>query len=243
MTNQTNKGQIPILTMRNNCLQLKLLIHNKSGWIWILHLKQFWVRVAWRASKANKKNRAKMLRMLDNNIVKIITRKIISRNLTMHHQLITSCLKQEIITERYIPYIWDIHCISQIFRIKYCGNNQHTWCYVVVGHAATWLVLWIRNSHPEVRNTLCNLDVTKACGLDGIQAIVLRTCAPELSPLLTCLLRFSLESSQVAGLWKLANLQPVLIKGSRADPVNYRPISLTFIPAYLEVNDTHYCFH
>lgn len=111
-------------------------------------------------------------------------------------------------------------------------------------------MLDIRIHQKDVRRVLRNLDVNKASGPDGIPAIVLRTCAPELSPILTRLFRLSLEAGKVPKVWKLANVQPVPKKGSRADPANYRPISVTSILcktmervlntkllAYLETND------
>ena len=108
----------------------------------------------------------------------------------------------------------------------------------------------IRIRQKEVLKVLRNLDVSKASGPDGIPAIVLRNCAPELSPVLTSLFRLSLHMGAVPKGWKLANIQPVPKKGSRADPANYRPIAVTSILckvmervlihrllAYLERND------
>ncbi|CAG4933852.1 unnamed protein product [Colias eurytheme] len=107
----------------------------------------------------------------------------------------------------------------------------------------------IRIRQRDVLNVMRGLDVNKASGPDGIPAVVLRACAPELSPVLTRLFRLSLESGKVPKSWKLANVQPVPKKGSRADPTNYRPISITSILckimervlnyrllAYLEIN-------
>lgn len=45
----------------------------------------------------------------------------------------------------------------------------------------------IRIRQCEVSKTLHSLDVNKARGPDGIPGIVLKTCAPELVPILTCL--------------------------------------------------------
>ncbi|CAG4989213.1 unnamed protein product [Colias eurytheme] len=87
----------------------------------------------------------------------------------------------------------------------------------------------IRIKQKEVLNEMRNLDINKASGPDGIPAIVLKTCAPELSPILTRLFRLSLKIGMVPKAWKLANIQPVPKKGSRADPSNYRPISITSI--------------
>lgn len=108
----------------------------------------------------------------------------------------------------------------------------------------------IRIQQKEVLKTLRGLDVNKASGPDGISAVVLKTCAPELSPVLTRLFSLSLKTGVVPKSWKLANVQPVPKKGSRADPLNYRPISITSLLckcmervlnskllAYLENND------
>uniref|UniRef100_A0A2H1V1V5 SFRICE_013827 n=1 Tax=Spodoptera frugiperda TaxID=7108 RepID=A0A2H1V1V5_SPOFR len=67
----------------------------------------------------------------------------------------------------------------------------------------------IRIRQKEVYKTLRNLDVSKASGPDGIPAVVLKCCAPELSPILTRLFRLSLETGQVPVAWKLVNVQPV----------------------------------
>ncbi|XP_046976468.1 uncharacterized protein LOC124542576 [Vanessa cardui] len=108
----------------------------------------------------------------------------------------------------------------------------------------------IRIRQREVLKILRTLNVNKASGPDGIPAIVLRNCAPELSPVLTRLYRLSLKSAQVPKAWKIANVQPVPKKSSRTDPANYRPIAITCIlckglervlnnklQAYLEDND------
>lgn len=81
----------------------------------------------------------------------------------------------------------------------------------------------------EVLKCMLSLDVNKASGPDGIPAVVLKSCAPELSPILTRLYRLSLETGKVPSSWKVANVQPVPKKGSRSDPANYRPIAITSI--------------
>ncbi|XP_050550435.1 uncharacterized protein LOC126910797 [Spodoptera frugiperda] len=86
----------------------------------------------------------------------------------------------------------------------------------------------VRIRNKEVLRVLCRLDVNKASGPDGIPAIVLKACAPELSPVLTRLYRLSFRTGIVPKSWKLANVQPVPKKGV-ADPTNYRPISITSI--------------
>ncbi|XP_047543306.1 uncharacterized protein LOC125075642, partial [Vanessa atalanta] len=60
-----------------------------------------------------------------------------------------------------------------------------------------------------------------------IAPIVLRTCAPELAPVLTRLFRQSYAFSVVPNSWKTALVHPIPKKGNRSDPSNYRPIAIT----------------
>ncbi|XP_047543257.1 uncharacterized protein K02A2.6-like [Vanessa atalanta] len=57
--------------------------------------------------------------------------------------------------------------------------------------------------------------------------IVLRTCAPELAPVLTRLFRQSYAFGVVLKSWKTALVHPIPKKGNRSDPSNYRPIAIT----------------
>jgi len=50
-----------------------------------------------------------------------------------------------------------------------------------------------------------------------------------MAPLLTLIFRASLHQ-QLSTDWKTACFSPVLKKGSRKNPANYKPISLTSIP-------------
>lgn len=87
----------------------------------------------------------------------------------------------------------------------------------------------IRFRQRDVLRELRSLDVRKASGPDGVPAIVLKRCAPELSPVLTRLYRLSYATSCVPSAWREANVQPVPKKGDRSDPANYRPIAVTSV--------------
>ena len=78
----------------------------------------------------------------------------------------------------------------------------------------------------EVHKALLSPDVNKASEPDGIPAVVLRTCAPEQTPVLTRLFRLSYSSSTVPTTWKNALVHPVPKKGDKSIPSNYRPISI-----------------
>ena len=76
---------------------------------------------------------------------------------------------------------------------------------------------------------LLHLDTIKAVGPDGIPPIVLKSCAPELAPVLSKLFNKSLNSGSCPSSWKKADVFPVHKKGDRSITSNYRPISITSV--------------
>ena len=84
---------------------------------------------------------------------------------------------------------------------------------------------------PGVEKLLRNIDPSKATGpaADGIQAIILKETATEISAVLTHIFTQSISSGILPHDWKEANISPVLKKGDKTKPENYRPISLTSI--------------
>ena len=68
---------------------------------------------------------------------------------------------------------------------------------------------------------------SKATGPDGIPAIVLKMCSPELSPIVAKLFSMCLAVSVFPSSWKVASVVPVFKGGGeRSESTNYRPISL-----------------
>jgi hypothetical protein len=57
----------------------------------------------------------------------------------------------------------------------------------------------------------------------------LNEVAWEISPALTILFRKSMAEGSVPADWRRANVTPIFKKGSKSDPDNYRPVSLTSI--------------
>uniref|UniRef100_A0A493TN14 Reverse transcriptase domain-containing protein n=1 Tax=Anas platyrhynchos platyrhynchos TaxID=8840 RepID=A0A493TN14_ANAPP len=70
-------------------------------------------------------------------------------------------------------------------------------------------------------------------GPDGIHPRVLRELAEELAKPLSIIYQQSWLSGEVPADWRLANVTPIYKKGRRADPGNYRPVSLTSVPGKL----------
>ena len=86
-------------------------------------------------------------------------------------------------------------------------------------------------SEDEVFTILSLIDPSKARGPDYIPGRLFKEGAPWLSEPLVALFNQSLQSGQLASDWTCANVTPVYKKGSKRDPKNYRPLSLTSIVA------------
>ena len=80
-----------------------------------------------------------------------------------------------------------------------------------------------------IHKLLSNLNTRKAVGPDLISTRVLKEAASELAPVLAFIFNQSYKSAALPPDWLSANIVPIFKKGSRSDPANYRPVSLTSI--------------
>ena len=72
-----------------------------------------------------------------------------------------------------------------------------------------------------------DLQENKAPGPDGITPKILKLCADEIAPALTCIFNKSMRTGELPQDWLTANVSPIFKKGDRATASNYRPVSLT----------------
>ena len=79
----------------------------------------------------------------------------------------------------------------------------------------------------KARKTLLQLNTSISKGPDGIPAIILKICAPELAPDLNKLFQLSYSVSIFSSSWKLAHVFLIPNKGDKSDHSNYRPIANT----------------
>ena len=78
----------------------------------------------------------------------------------------------------------------------------------------------------KVFKIIKNFDETKASGIGDISGIFLKDGAKLLTTPRTQLCNLSISSGTFPDTYKKAKLKPLLKKGTRTDPKNYRPISL-----------------
>ncbi len=87
----------------------------------------------------------------------------------------------------------------------------------------------IKFEETSVLNKLLKLNPNKSPGPDNLHPRVLRELAHAIYRPLTAIFNTSIKSAVIPDEWKQANISAIFKKGSKKDPGNYRPISLTSI--------------
>ncbi|XP_065639529.1 uncharacterized protein LOC136072287 [Hydra vulgaris] len=81
-----------------------------------------------------------------------------------------------------------------------------------------------------VKSYLSKLDINKSSRYDEVNPYVLKACSESFSIPLSIIYQQSLTNSDIPNLWKMANVSPIFKNESKLQAINYRPVSLTFIP-------------
>lgn len=76
-----------------------------------------------------------------------------------------------------------------------------------------------------------NKKLSPAAGIDNTTSKILKNIKKLTSDTLALLFTQSLSSAYLPTDWKIGKIPPVFKSGSRASPLNYRPISLTSVPS------------
>lgn len=80
-----------------------------------------------------------------------------------------------------------------------------------------------------VAKLLKDINISKAVGPDALPNKALKLAADTIAPMLTTIFQQSIDTGNLPSDWKKANVTPLFKKGSRVDPSNYRPVSLTSV--------------
>ena len=81
----------------------------------------------------------------------------------------------------------------------------------------------------DVCRLLNGLDGGSSVGPDGLHPLLLKSCSHNLAYPLHKIFVASLRSGYLPQMWKVSEIFPIFKKGTRYDPLNYRPISLTSV--------------
>ena len=85
----------------------------------------------------------------------------------------------------------------------------------------------VQFDHMNFRECIDQLSNGASPGQDGIPACMLKGAKIPISHLLNNIFKSSYESGDIPAILKLAHVIPIHKGGSRSEPVNFRPISLT----------------
>ena len=86
---------------------------------------------------------------------------------------------------------------------------------------------FLRIRERDVLKILKQLDVTSATGPDGLPALILKQCGPELALPITLLSRLCLSEGNWPSCWRRHWIHPLHKKNAKSDPRNYRGVHLT----------------
>ena len=81
----------------------------------------------------------------------------------------------------------------------------------------------------EVLKKLKSLKISSAVGQDNIYPCILKETQLEIAGPLKHMFKLSINEGTLPRDWKDGNITPIFKKGSRTNPANYRPISLTSV--------------
>ena len=118
----------------------------------------------------------------------------------------------------------------------YCNNTVNSFSSVfnqnppdnVLNHQTCSSFIPDLSITPDITfKALSSLDPNASMGEDPLHPRLLKLLAGELSFPLTIIFNASLRSGQLPALWLSSIIIPIFKKGSKFDPLNYRPISLT----------------
>ena len=114
------------------------------------------------------------------------------------------------------------HVTSMWKENKNCENDT-----IEISHDSVNYLSEVPITKFEVFEASSSLKLNKAPGPDNLHAQVLMHCAESLTKPLFLLFTQSLNTSVLPSDWRRVHITPIFKKGSKVNPDNYRPVSLT----------------
>ena len=85
----------------------------------------------------------------------------------------------------------------------------------------------LQTVHPDVVDKIiANMKGSKSCGLDDIDASIIKLARVDLVPAITHIVNLSIIQKSFPVAWKSAKIIPLHKKNDMTDPKNYRPVAL-----------------
>ena len=109
---------------------------------------------------------------------------------------------------------------------KLCGNYKGKLMPKLWNPRVTENFMLQKVSTNFVWKELTKLKLTKATGLDGLTARLLRDSAPVIAKPIMYLVNLTISTRVIPSEWKEARVTPIFKSGERNNENNYRPISV-----------------
>ena len=128
-------------------------------------------------------------------------------------------------TDAGMATLLNIHFVS-VFTEEDTGEIPN----VLIKYEGAMPLRRITVTEEIVKKKIQKLNPNKSPGPDGLHPRVIKELEDEISPHLSGIYILSLSQRKSVKDWKLQNIAPIFKKGSKNEPGNYRPISLTSVP-------------
>lgn len=115
---------------------------------------------------------------------------------------------------------------AKSFKENFCNQNGNTF-FLADNTRISQALTDISVTEPEVANYLNQLKDDGAIGPDGFSPYFIKKSVNSLTPIVTNILKRSLQEGSIPEPWKLAHIIPIYKSGDRKMPENYRPVSIT----------------
>ena len=120
--------------------------------------------------------------------------------------------------------------MNRYFTVVYTVEDLQNIPHVPLVYTGTSPLRKINITVDRVREKIRKLNANKSPGPDGIYPREIKEAEKELAPHFCEIYCTSLAQKKAVTDWKLQNITPIFKKGSKDNPGNYRPVSLTSVP-------------